>query len=182
MHPLGQRHPRARPHPHGQAVAHRGPADRTSGPPKAAGAGFPLRGRFVAALNRSVQQLLPRQPIQAIAQTKRGRPAPRFWGGPGERPFPSPCNRRGCCPFPGPTIPPQDKASEAGRNAARRAAVVLFPGSLQGGGCVQVSPAAKPPGLPAGVRPGTTPAPVPDRGRGPGALSVVTADVWSGSG
>ena len=71
-----KRHPRARQdHRHGQAVAYRGTAARTAWPPKAAGAGFPQRGRSVAAANRSVSTSVPTQPIQppAISQGRAAR-------------------------------------------------------------------------------------------------------------
>lgn len=71
-----QRHPRARQDRHGQAVAYRGTAARTAWPPKAAGAGFPQRGRSVAAANRSVSPSVPSQPIQPPA-TSQGRAARR---------------------------------------------------------------------------------------------------------
>jgi hypothetical protein len=72
-----QRHPRARQdHRHGQAVAYRGTAARTAWSPKAAGAGFPQRGRSVAAANRSVSPSVPTQPIQPLA-TSQGRAARR---------------------------------------------------------------------------------------------------------
>jgi hypothetical protein len=71
--------PRARPQGHGQDVAQRGTAARTARPPTAAGAGFPQRGRSVAALsaNRRSNHSCPAQTFQPPALSQ-GRSARRM--------------------------------------------------------------------------------------------------------